>query len=82
MLMCYSQSEENQPCTGQRRKYESVEHPHQTPQEVSMHLQLDSWTVTMEVEVRLEVYNNSPIECIGPENGLYLSMSVIPPHGH
>jgi hypothetical protein len=38
----------------------------------------DSRTVAMEVGIRLGVCNNSPAECIGPENGWRLSVLPIP----
>ncbi len=39
-------------------------------------MHLDSRTVAMEVGIRLGVCNNSPAECIGPENGWRLSVST------
>ena len=41
-------------------------------------MHLDSRTVAMEVGIRLGVCNNSPAECIGPENGWRSSVLPIP----
>ena len=51
---------------------------HQIPQRVLTHF--DSRKMVMEVEILKGVCNNSPAECISPENGWRLNGIPIPLH--